>query len=93
MKERTYNLGSKVYAVIGLKIITAIVTGVAYKTTIANISDTIEASNTTTEYFVSTINENGVVDTYPYSVSSADLFTDITEVAGVLYNKTIDIVK
>ena len=88
-----YNLGDKVYAVIGLKIITAIVTGVVYKAAINNISDKIEDSNTNMDYFVSAINENGVVDTYPYAVSSADLFTDITEVASALYNKTKDIVK
>jgi hypothetical protein len=72
MTTNHYNLGDKVYAVIGLKIITAIVTGVTHKVTINNISDKIEDGNSNMDYFVSAINESGVVDRFPYAVSSAD---------------------
>jgi len=91
MKSKPYNLGNKVYAVIGLKIITAIVTGVIYKVNIENISDKIEETNTCFEYYVSAINENGILDTYPFIVSTDNVFTDITKAAAVVGNKAMKV--
>ena len=91
MKTTEYDMGDKVYAVIGLKVITAIITGISFKASINNISDKIDDSNVSADYFVSAINENGTVDTYPYSVSSVDLFTDITKAAAVVGNKAMKV--
>ena len=89
MKTTKYNMGDKVYAVIGLKVITAIITGTSIKTNINNISDKIDDSNTSDDYFVSAINEDGTVDTYPYVVSPVNLFTDITKAATIVGNKAM----
>ena len=91
MKTTKYNVGDRVYAVIGLKVITAIITGISLKANINNISDKIDDSNTDIDYFVSAINENGTVDTYPYAVSPLNLFTDITKAAAILSNKVINL--
>ena len=91
MKTTKYNVGDRVYAVIGLKVITAIVTGMSIKANINNISDKIEDSNTDIDYFVSAINENGTVDTYPYAVYPANLFTDITKAAAIVGNKVMNL--
>lgn len=91
MKTTKYNIGDKVYAVMGLKVITAIITGISIKANINNISDKIDDSNTSVDYFVSAINENGTVDTYPYAVYSVDLFTDITKAAAIVGNKAINL--
>lgn len=93
MKTDGYAIGDKCYAVIGLKIATVIITGVTYKVNIENISDKIEETNTCFEYYVSAINENGILDTYPFIVSNNNLFTNITEAAKELCSKTKDIVK
>ena len=91
MKTTEYDMGDRVYAVIGLKVITAIITGISFKASINNISEKIDDSNTSIDYFVSAINENGTVDTYPYAVSSVDLFTDAYDAVGNMVNKAMNL--
>ena len=86
-----YTIGKKVYAVIGLSVMTAMIVGYTQKAIITNIKDELSEDKFEIEWLVSEIKENGDVSPYPYPVNTDNIFTDITKAAAVVGNKAMTV--
>lgn len=84
-----YTIGKKVYAVVGLSVMTAIIVGYTRKAIITNITNELSEDKFEIEWLVSEIKENGDVSPYPYPVSTDNIFTDITKAAAVVGTKAM----